>query len=326
MTRKDVGRSDIVNELFKPVRRNFPRRRVELRSIDDLLQVDLAEVQKIASVNDSNRYILVAINCFSKKGYARPIRNKKATTVAEATANILDEANVAFKHCQTDQGSEFQGAFKKLLADRNIKHYHTFTGLKASICERFIRTLKQNLYRRMALRGSNRYIDILDEVLAAYNNRKHRTIKMSPNQVSRRNEKMLRETVYANYRPIVKAKYSIGDMVRVSKTKYIFDRGFHPSWTTQLYRIQRVNHKHPVTYTLSNFNGSEMVEGTFYEQELQRTKNPDVYLVEKIIRKRGNLVLVRWDGYSSEFDTWEKASSIYDVRSRRMRRRGRGRE
>lgn len=306
-----MSRSDIVHELFKPARKNFKRRKVILKSINDLLQLDLMDMQQIAKDNDSYRYVLVGINCFSKKGFAIPIKNKKAVTVAEATEKLLRDSKTKFKHAQTDMGTEFQGAFQNLMKQKGIKYYNTFNSeTKASIAERFIRTLKQMIYKSMALRGTWRYVDHLDDLVKLYNNKYHRTIGMKPNQVNGKNSKHLLSTVYNYHRKVMKPKFSIGDFVRVSKPQYIFSKGYHPSWSSELFRIVDINPKDPVVYRLSNYDGTELIRGTFYEPELQKTLNKDLWLVEKILKKRGNQALVRWSGFGEEHDSWVKLSEI----------------
>lgn len=89
----------------------------------------------------------------------------------------------------------------------------------------------------MSLNGTLKYIDLIPEILVKYNSSRHRTIGMTPNEASKKkNEKMLLETVYTYSRPVVKPRFKIGDYVRVSKPKYIFSRGFYPSWSNELFR------------------------------------------------------------------------------------------
>lgn len=308
-----MSRSDIVNELFKPARKNFERRKIVVKSIDDLLELDLMDMQQISKENDSYRYILAGINCFSKKGFAIPIKNKTAATVAEATKQLLALSKTNFKNVHTDKGSEFRGAFQKLMTDTGQNHYFSHSEMKAAICERFIRTLKQRIYKKMALRGNWRYIDVLDDIVKDYNNTKHRTIKMAPNEVNKKNEKRLLNTVFNYKRPVVKTKFKVGDTVRVSKKNFVFQKGYFPSWSTELFIVHKVNPKYPPTYILSNFDGSEVIQGQFYEFELQKTKNKDLYLVERVLKKKGNKVFVKWAGFSDQYNSWVDADEVFDA-------------
>lgn len=307
-------KSEIVAELYKPARRRYPTRKVILRGISDLIQFDLAEMQDYSKENNGNRYILVGINCFSKVAFAVPLLNKTAKVVAKAADKLLEASKTAFKLCQTDAGSEFLSVeFQRMLASRNIKHYTTYSDFKASIVERFLRTIKNKIYRTMALRSSLKYIDFLDELIQQYNNTKHRTIKMTPNEVSKRgNEKLLLSTVYNYERPIVQPRFKIGDFVRVSKKKFIFSKAYFMNWSPELFIIHSVNKKSPVTYHLSSYDKKEVIKGSFYEAELQKAKHKDIYLVEKVLKKIGkNRSKVRWLGFGEEHDSIVENKEIY---------------
>lgn len=97
-----MSRKELIEELYKPARRTFERRKVVVRGINDLIQVDLCDFQKLAKYNKGYKYLLTAINCFTKRGYAIPIKSKKATEVAEACDKILKHENV--KLMQADGG------------------------------------------------------------------------------------------------------------------------------------------------------------------------------------------------------------------------------
>lgn len=309
-----MSRADIIEELFKPSLKNFKRRPVSLRGINDLIQVDLAEFQKLSKENRGIKFLLVGINCFTKKAFAEPIKNKTAKTVAEAMKKILLRSRTRFRNLQSDKGSEFKGDFARLMESEKINHYSTHTDKKASIVERFLRTLKNNLYKRMALESTHRYTDFLQDVVDDYNNRVHSTTKLKPSEITKRkHEKHLLATVYKknNTREVAKAvRFRVGDVVRISTQKRFFAKSYDQSWSSELFKVTAVNRKIPTTYKLSNYFGDEDIIGSFYEQELQKTKNDDLFLIEKIIQKRGKKVLVRFAGYGKERDTWIDKASI----------------
>lgn len=308
----------LINEIFKQPRRRFPRRPTVIKSLDDLIQMDLCDFQAVAKENLNYRYLLVSINTFSKYLWALPLKTKSAAEVAQAAEIILDDSKrligVEIRHIQTDQGSEFKGSFSALCRRRKIKHYWTYGATKASIVERANKTLKLMIYRRMAALSSLRYIDFLPKVVEKYNNTVHSKTKMTPIDASKEHhEEFLRENVYINARPRVKAKYSVGDSVRISNPKFIFSRGFHPQFSTQLYTISMVNNKYPVTYRLNNYL-NQPLPGSYYQHELLKTHNKDLFLIEKIVQRKGNKIKVRWLGYPKDADSWiKKTDFVQDI-------------
>lgn len=141
----------IAQELHKPARRNYPRRRVTLKGINDLYQADLVEMQPYAKYNKGYRYILTMINCFTKFAFAIPLKGKTGVEVAKVLEPILLKHKM--KHLQTDEGKEWFNKDVKALVNRfKINHYATFSHLKASIVERFNRTIKQKCGRYLQQR------------------------------------------------------------------------------------------------------------------------------------------------------------------------------
>lgn len=97
------AKKQIVDEIFKPIRRKFNRRRTIIKGLFDLWQADLAQMDNYAKMNRGYKFILVVINCFSKFLYARPLKTKSAQEVTSAMESILKE-NHSPKNLQTDQG------------------------------------------------------------------------------------------------------------------------------------------------------------------------------------------------------------------------------
>lgn len=302
-----MSKLELVNELHREARRNFSRRRTKMTGIDDTLQADLVEMIPYASTNKNMKYILTVINIFSKKAYVRALKNKSGEEVTRAMKSILDSMGHPIRNIHVDNGTEFYNAtMKHMLQQRNINLYSTFTRMKAAIAERFNRTLKNKMWKQFSLRGSYKWIDLLQPLVSEYNNTRHRTIKMKPNDVDATNERHLLRTVY-NYDslPIRKKrpKFKLGDFVRISKYKHVFEKGFTPNWTTEIFKINRIQDTDPITYLLVDLDGND-IKGTVYQQELQVVKNSTLYLVEKIIRKKGNKVYVKWLGFDNSHNSW----------------------
>ena len=111
------------------------------------------------------------------------------------------------------------------------------------------------------------------------------------------------ENYHTDDRKFKDPKFKVGDKVRISKYKRkIFDKGFTPNWTEEVFFINEILPTKPVTYKIRDYNG-EVIEGSFYEQELQKT-NQDTFRIEKILKKKGKKAYVKFKGYSNDFNSW----------------------
>ncbi|XP_074096350.1 uncharacterized protein LOC141525687 [Cotesia typhae] len=104
-------------------------------------------------------------------------------------------------------------------------------------------------------------------------------------------------------------KFKVGDKVRISKYKHVFDKGYTPNWTTEIFTIKSVQNTNPTTYKLVDYQ-DQPIEGGFYNEELSKVKYPDVYLVEKVIRKRGHKYYVKWLGFDTKHNSWINKSDM----------------
>ena len=142
--------------------------------------------------------------------------------------------------------------------------YSTFNEGKSVIAERFIKTLKNKLYKHMTATGKNVHYDVLDDAVNKYNNTKHNTIKMKPIEVGDN------KRVYIDEHNGKDSRFKVGDRVRISKFKNLFAKGYTPNWSTEIFIINKINTE-PYTYNLKDINGEEII-GSFYGRELQKTK------------------------------------------------------
>ena len=174
--------------LHKPIRRRFKRNRVIVGGIDELWQMDLADMQSMASVNDGYRYLLVCIDVFSKFCWVVPLKTKTGPALVDAFKVIL-KSNRKPQKIQTDEGTEFFNKhFKALMTKEDIQLYNTYNETKASVVERLIRTLKTKMWRYFTAKKTRRYIDVLQDLVDSYNHSKHRSIQKKPINVTADNE------------------------------------------------------------------------------------------------------------------------------------------
>ena len=302
--------------LHKPLRKKFQRNRVIVSGIDDTWQADLADMSNIKKHNSNFKYIITVIDVFSKFAWAIPIKNKYAKTVIEGFSTIFT-SNRRPKNLQTDKGSEFINAgFKKLLSDNQIKLYSVESDKKACVVERFNRTLKEKMYRYFTDKNTYNYINVLDGLMESYNSTYHRTIKMPPVNVSKANEKAIWKRVFGGIdETTIRYNLEIGDKVRISKYKSIFEKGYTANWTDEIFIIQERIARVPPVYRIKDLN-DKLINGVFYEKELQKIIKEDaVYKISRIIKTRKKRngekeYFVSWLGYPSEFNSWVNEEDI----------------
>jgi len=281
-----------------------------MRGIDDTWQADLVSMIPYKKQNKGYRYLLTVIDTFSKYAWALPVRRKSGEDLAIALKELFKQGRVP-KNLHVDKGTEFYNKVcKDLLRKKRVHLYSTESHLKASIVERFNRTIKNWMWKEFSLRGKYVWIDIIEKLIKRYNNSKHRTIKMKPKDVNSKNakklEKIYKKLTFVNTKP---PKFKVADQVRINKHKHLFEKGYTPNWTTEIFTIEKVCPTAPYTYKLKDYRGQSIVGG-FYEGELIKAVHPDVFLVEKVIRKRGNQVYVKWLGFDNTHNSWIDKNQI----------------
>lgn len=300
-------KSQIINELHRPARTHFPRRATVVKGIDDAYyQADLLQMSEYKRENKGYAFILTIINCFSKVAMAIPLKNKTSIEVANAMKNVLKVAKIRL--LQTDDGGEFfNKTMRKLLEVHGVRHYSSKSEVKCAIIERFNRSLRLLIHKQFSLQGNHVWYNILEKLLKIYNNRKHRTIGMPPVKVSKNNEKLVLQRIRIATKPKPEKRppqvFKVGDKVRVSRSRMTFHKSYYPMWSNETFTINRVQPTEPKTYLLMDTNG-ELIQGGFYGHELSKSKVGDVFLVQKVLKKKGNKLLVRWLGFSSSQDSW----------------------
>ena len=205
-------------------------------------------------------------NLYSKYAFVIPLKDKKGFTIVNAFNKIIKQSNRKPNKIWVDQGGEFyNNVFKKWLSYNDIIMYSTYNEGKSVVAERFIRTLKNKLYKNMTTTSKNVYYDVLNDVVNKYNNTKHSTIKVKPTDVKDNNKR-----VYIDEHNEKDSRFKVGDRVRISKFKNIFAKGYIPNWSKEIFIVDKINDTVPYTYNLKDLNDEEII-GSFYDRELQKT-------------------------------------------------------
>ena len=222
--------SILADELHKPIIRKFDKRKVYSQFKDNIWGVDLADMQSLSRKNKGIKYLLCVIDLYSKYAFVNPLKDKKGISIVNAFNKIIKQSNRKPNKIWLDQEGEFyNNVFEKWLSNNDINEG------KLVVAERFIRTLKDKLYKHMMATGKNVYSDVLDDVVNKYNNTKHSTIKMKPIDV--KNNKR----VYIDEYNEKDSRFKVGDRVRISRYKNIFAKGYTPNWSKEIFIVDKIN-------------------------------------------------------------------------------------
>ena len=202
-------------ESHKPKRKNYLRRKIIVNHIDEIFAADLVEMQKFSKIDKGYRYLLTCIDIFSKFAFVIPLKDKKGITIKNALQKIFNKRKPKF--LWTDNGKEFyNNQVNDLLEKNNFKLYSTNNSeIKSSVIERFNRTFKNMMYKKFTENNNTIFYNIIDKLVNEYNNKYHRTIKMTPVEASKK---------------ITENK--IKQIYNFEKTnKNIFEKSYETNWT-----------------------------------------------------------------------------------------------
>ena len=315
-TKKTLGlgnftMENLSQELNKPTINKFERQKIIVNHINEIHSTDLVDMSQYSKMNKGYKYIFTNIDVFSKIAYAFPLKSKKIQDIKSCFEKIFE--NNKPKFIWSDKESSFLSKeIQQFFKNNNVKIYHTNSHLKAVVIERFNRSLRELMMKEFVKNNNTVWYNILPKLIKIYNNRYHSTIKMKPNQVNKSNEKYIKENIYSYNKTSKIPKFKINDLVRISlKRRPIFDKpSGNIKWSEELFKIHSINKSNVITYKIKDLN-DEIIEGIFYERELQKTKNnSEVYIIEKIIRKNKNKYLVKWRNYSNDFNSWIDKNDI----------------
>ena len=271
---------------------------------------DLADMRALSKENEGFNFLLLVIDIFNKYGWIKPLKDKKGETIVKALKEIFKESGRRPAKLWTDKGREF---FNKDVRDL-VELYATENEEKSSIAERWIRTIKEKMFKYFTDYNTNTYIDVLPDLVEDYNNTVHSSTKLTPVEASKKeNELKVWRNLYPDrYKTSrLNPKFSVGDEVRITKKKKVFEKGYTTRWTEEIFTIKEIRETNPITYKLEDLQGEE-IKGTFYEPELQKTEQ-QVFKIEKIIKKEKGRSFVKWKGYSDKFNSWVDNKDLIDL-------------
>lgn len=273
---KDIARADVEQFLqknnshtkYRPIKYTFPRLKVLAFSINEIWSIDLADVSKLHAYNDGTKFLLVAVDVLSRYVRVEPLKSKTAANTAKGFAKMIRKKKP--EKVWSDKGTEFKGEFKELCHRRGIDMYTTQSKTKSAFAERNIRSLKNIMYKHMEQKWTYSYISHLQEFVTTINSRVNRVTKLAPNKVSKKDVAHL--VSLTNTQPSRRARFAVGDTVRIAKEDLPFKKGYKQTFTDELFTITAVPTLNPPTYNLED-HGGETILGKFYEPELSKVRS-----------------------------------------------------
>lgn len=264
----DFLRLNETSSLHKRIRRKFKRRKTVTYYPYDVCMADLAFYisPDYVRANNGYKYIMVFIDNFTKMCYVETMKDKNALTSLTALENIIKRLPVTPNHLITDVGTEFYNyQVQKMFKNYGIVHYSLRGPHKASVAERMIQTLKGRLEKYFWQNKTKRYVDVLQQIVANYNNTPHRSIGMAPNSVNERNRNTVFKKMYKNLDEQLKPRLNVGNKVRIARLKALFDKGYTRRWSIELYTIIEAKSRGGVDYyKVQDTNGNILPRQRYY--------------------------------------------------------------
>ncbi|KAG8239652.1 hypothetical protein J437_LFUL019350, partial [Ladona fulva] len=289
--------SSDVYTLHKPIRRTFAKNRYHVTNIDDLWQCGLIDVRSLKEYNDGYGYLLAAIDTFSKYAWVLRLKLKRGENLKSAFQKIFNKTKRNPINIQTDKGGEFTSSLvRKFFKENGMNYYVTQNpDVKASIVERFNRTLKTKIWRHFTDKNTRRY-----------NHTTHSSIKMAPADVNEKNVYQVWKNLCGTLKNILsRPKLRVGEMVRISKNKSVFDEGYESNWTEEMFIIQRL------WFMLWRIKEERRLKVNCMSQNCNvSVSTTRDYKIDKILGYRGKGLrreaLVKWKGYPDNFNSWDQ--------------------
>ena len=254
---KRYFRKNETASLHKTRRKKFPRRRIVTQYPGQIIQSDLIDMQKYSAINSGYNFMLVVIDCFSKKLWIEPLKNKSGRETAEKLRKIFLKMRFPVQSMIFDRGLEYVNQWVDgVLQEYRIHSYHTNSPHKASTAERVNRTIKSLVWKYFTETGKKRWIDIVYRLVDNYNNTYHSSIKMTPNEVTWENRKQVFKNLFPRIMDRIKCRLKRGDKVRILLKKDLFEKGFTQNWSKEIFEVIKIFQKQGVCwYRLRRENG-----------------------------------------------------------------------
>ncbi|KAL3102904.1 hypothetical protein niasHT_026045 [Heterodera trifolii] len=277
-----INRADVQNylatqrtyTLHRQAKRRYRRLPTLAPGLHTEWQADLAIFDRLVKQNRGYSYLLVCIDTLSRQVFVEPVKTKTSTNMIIAFGRIFKRSKYIPWKVLTDQGKEFTArAVQQFFRTNDVEHFCMLTSpqFHAGMAERANRSIKERLYRYFTERNTYKWIDVVQDFVRAINHSPNSTIGMCPADVNFQNAEALRQKLHNAAENVVRRqpRYRVGDRVRIEKYKHVFQKGYLPRFTNELFTVAEVHsERSPVVYRLRD-DHNEIISGTVEQQFVQ---------------------------------------------------------
>ncbi|KAL3084300.1 hypothetical protein niasHS_009788 [Heterodera schachtii] len=281
-TQPKINRADVQNylatqrtyTLHRQAKRRYRRLPTLAPGLHTEWQADLAIFDRLAKQNRGYKYLLVCIDTLSRQVFVEPVKTKTSTNMIRAFNRIFKRSKYIPWKVLTDQGKEFTArAVQHFFRTKDVEHFCMLTSpqFHAGMAERANRSIKERLYRYFTERNTYKWIDVVQDIVRAINHSPNSSIGMRPADVNFKNAEALRQKLHNAAENVVRRqpRYRVGDRVRIEKYKHVFQKGYLPRFTNELFKVAEVHsERSPVVYRLRD-DHNEIISGTVEQQFVQ---------------------------------------------------------
>ncbi|KAL3071434.1 hypothetical protein niasHS_016718 [Heterodera schachtii] len=281
-TQPKINRTDVQNylatqrtyTLHRQAKRRYRRLPTLAPGLHTEWQADLAIFDRLAKQNRGYKYLLVCIDTLSRQVFVEPVKTKTSTNMIIAFGRIFKRSKYIPWKVLTDQGKEFTArTVQHFFRAKDVEHFCMLTSpqFHAGMAERANRSIKERLYRYFTERNTYTWIDVVQDIVRAINHSPNSSIGMRPADVNFKNAEALRQKLHNAAENVVRRqpRYRVGDRVRIEKYKHVFQKGYLPRFTNELFTVAEVHtERSPVVYRLRD-DHNEIISGTVEQQFVQ---------------------------------------------------------
>ena len=294
-----------------------------------IVSLDLIDMNRLSNYNDGYKYLILFIDVFSKKITVIPIKSKSKLDILKGLKQFFNiDDNMSYFRIYSDfEGGLYSKSVQDFLnRNRIITYSNSSKERKNSLAEISLKYLKRKIYMYLTHYSSNRYIDVLPDIVSGINNTTKSVFKnkfLTPqilHDIRRISflKEMFKKMFYINKvsKKNIDHLYKINQFVRIpttQRTQNVFFKSYEVVNTEEIFRIASVDDTtEPYLYKLKDLTGED-IKGSFYAEELIPAKLKNIYAVKILKEKfeKGKKKLyVTYLGWPSKYNEWIESKKI----------------